>query len=688
MTITSDSLRPLLTLVARQALLSLMLGFGLLAPQPARSASKDQALEIKGRVLDPDGQPLSGAKVYLSTYNGKDKSDPKIRAVSDPDGRFVFPAGRAEVDRGEMVVAEADRYGPDWISLKEVGNKNELTLRLVKDDVPIKGRVLDLEGRPIAGATVRLGRVQKTPGEDLTAYLKELQANPGNRIAVIDAEFRFSRNTTSVIGLLGSLKPVNIGADGRFEMRGFGRERVVQLSIEGPGIESRYVAVMTRSGVGKGLPMDRHGPVFDHLAAPSKPIRGTVREKGTGKPLAGISVHVRFPFNILPVVLQDHNAATDEQGRYQIDGIGKHTEYTVSAGGRPYFNAIKDTIADTPGLEPLVVDLELERGIEITGHVRNKATGEPLRNAVVNYHVLADNPNFNKLSGLALGNPIRRSTQDFTLPDGSFAVVGLPGPGYLVVLATEDDYRKAAPPVDLKTVAPPVRYRPPLVHAWVRIDPSEKDPKSTQFEIALEPVKSITVQALDPQGKPLSGYFVAGLSGISISLPKELNLHETPSFRIRGVDPDRPRTLAIIHPEKRLGKVLTVRDNQQGPLQVQLEPLGAVTGRVVDGEGRPQSGLQLRATASFDVKDENLLPMYSKLPLGLRQHRMDLPTRTDNAGKFHLDGWLPGIKYFLLVSESDTKAKRRVVLRLTDLTVESGKTKDLGDLKINTEPRP
>ena len=29
-------------------------------------------------------------------------------------------------------------------------------LRLVKDDVPIRGRVIDIQGRPVAGATVQL----------------------------------------------------------------------------------------------------------------------------------------------------------------------------------------------------------------------------------------------------------------------------------------------------------------------------------------------------------------------------------------------------------------------------------------------------------------------------------------------------------------------------------------------------
>ena len=48
-------------------------------PPPVRSASKGEATEIKGRVLDPDGKPLAGAKVYVSTYSYKDKTDPKVR---------------------------------------------------------------------------------------------------------------------------------------------------------------------------------------------------------------------------------------------------------------------------------------------------------------------------------------------------------------------------------------------------------------------------------------------------------------------------------------------------------------------------------------------------------------------------------------------------------------------------------
>jgi RNA polymerase sigma factor (sigma-70 family) len=125
-------------------------------PPPARSASNDKTLSIKGRVLDPDGKPLAGAKVYVTTYAYKDKRDPKVRVTTDADGRFHFPVSREEVDRGESIVAIAPDYGPDWIALKEIRDGNELTLRLVKDDVPINGRVLDPDGEPLASARLLL----------------------------------------------------------------------------------------------------------------------------------------------------------------------------------------------------------------------------------------------------------------------------------------------------------------------------------------------------------------------------------------------------------------------------------------------------------------------------------------------------------------------------------------------------
>lgn len=647
-------------------------------PPPVHSASKDQAIDIKGHVLNPDGQPLAGAKVYLSTYNSMDKSDPKIPAEADAEGRFVFTASRAEVDRGVMVAAEAPGYGPDWVSLKEARDGKELTLRLVKDDLPIKGRVLDLDGRPVAGAIVQIWSVGKMPGEDLTPYLKELRAKPKNRSEVAAVVSRYTRLAKHVYGFFGSPKSIKTGDDGRFELWGFGRERIVHLFVEGPGLESRDLTVMIHPEVAKGLPLDIHGPHFDHLAAPSKPIRGTVREKGTGKPLAGI----RLALSGVPagIIYREFDATTDERGQYRIDGGAKHPLYTITAGGKPYFIATKSDIADTPGREPLVVDFELERGIEITGRVFDKATGKPLR-ALISYHARADNPYAKNASALNRKGPALEDIRMATYGDDPFTLIGLPGPGYLFVVAFEDDYRKLDLPEDWKTIAPRWRggARPMPVHAWVRIDPSEKDPQSTRYEIALEPVKPILGQVHDAEGKPLDGYLVAGLTGNGLATSDRLNPQKSSSFQVRGVGPGQSRMLAFIHPEKKIGKVVTVLGEQRSPLQVRLRPLGGAKGRILGADGQPRSGLQVRPALSPQVKDDNLLRAMSDLHRGLQQ---SLPAKTDSAGNFRLDGLLPELKHVLWVSSSENNLRMRLLRGSDGFTVESGNSKDLGDFKI------
>ena len=62
-----------------------------------------------------------------------------------------------------QVVALAEGYGPDWAELRFAGKMAELTLRLAKDDVPIQGRILDLQGKPVADAMVRDGRPWSPP---------------------------------------------------------------------------------------------------------------------------------------------------------------------------------------------------------------------------------------------------------------------------------------------------------------------------------------------------------------------------------------------------------------------------------------------------------------------------------------------------------------------------------------------
>jgi hypothetical protein len=76
--------------------------------------------------------------------------------------QFFTPVGQ--------VMAVGEGYGCDWARIDTAAGSTELNLRLVKD-VPISGRILDQDGKPIAGAKLHLSSVQAYPGEKLEAAL-------------------------------------------------------------------------------------------------------------------------------------------------------------------------------------------------------------------------------------------------------------------------------------------------------------------------------------------------------------------------------------------------------------------------------------------------------------------------------------------------------------------------------------
>jgi hypothetical protein len=86
--------------------------------------------------------------------------------------------------------------------------------------------------------------------------------------------------------------------------------------------------------------------------------------------------------------------------------------------GQPYFSA-SPTFADTQGLAPLDADIQMVRGIPLTGRVTDKATGTPIKGARVEYRPLYPNPN-------AFDGP--RDSSSASGRDGSFTPA-LPPPG-------------------------------------------------------------------------------------------------------------------------------------------------------------------------------------------------------------------------------------------------------------------
>jgi protocatechuate 3,4-dioxygenase beta subunit len=392
-------------------------------------------VKLRGRVLDPEGMPVTGANLYLHAPNPAEKES-VARATTGKDGRFQISCVRSEFsDRSKTgaptvtVEAAASGYGCDWTTLGEAEAGRELTLRLVKDDAPISGRILDREGKPVAGAKLRVMRIAAYAGEDLTKMLQAAGRKTWSPPLAL-AWDKYCRNP-----LAGQANVLKTHTDGRFRLTGVGRDRTVDLAIEGPGIQSTKITVMTCAGEGVLTPdaiQKIYPRAFDYLAAQSRTIRGVVRDKDSGRPVAGVRVWSD---------LTTQRATSDNAGRYELLGCPKAATYgliIVPPDGLHFARQMQ--VDDPPGLEPVTADIELPRGIIVQGRVIEKASGKPVSGVRVSYYPLFENPNVIHqeeylTSGLVYDGFPGALSSVLSGPDGSFALATLVGPGVLAANA-------------------------------------------------------------------------------------------------------------------------------------------------------------------------------------------------------------------------------------------------------------
>jgi hypothetical protein len=295
------------------------------ARQTAADAAEKDSIFFSGQVLGPDGEPFAEAKLYL--LNGDDKGDAaaKIRATTDKQGRFRLTASR---DGWAALLVTADGCGPAWVS--DLRKPDGLTLRLVKDDVPINGRIVDLQGKPVAGVTLKVNALKISPQGNLDAWL--VAAKVRNDGEALERDYLTMLSAQSLARLF---PPATTDQDGRFRLKGIGRERMAALIVEGPTVETQEINVATRSNFTTiTLPADPvfppagqlryYGPSFEHVAPPSRQFGGTVRARATGKPLAEVVVRPEWTVGNPPYRVQ---TTTDAEGRYRLSGLRVSTKF-------------------------------------------------------------------------------------------------------------------------------------------------------------------------------------------------------------------------------------------------------------------------------------------------------------------------------------------------------------------------
>jgi RNA polymerase sigma factor (sigma-70 family) len=641
----------------------------------AREAAKRPAAEDRdsltygGRVLGPDGQPVAGAKLYLTHwwgYHYEPFTAPES-ATTGRDGRFAFVAPKAKYHgQAAIVAAAAPNLGVGWVGLHVEDKKTDLTLKLVADDVPITGQIVDLEGKPVPGATLRVLQIMASLKEDLGPWLeaaKDRTAPARDRSLAIAQEYLPSYTTApSAVA--------TTDAAGRFRLTGIGRERIVIVRLEAPTIASEYLHIRTRPGeaikVGEleadpeyGSPrinVTYYGSDFRHVAGPTKPVVGVVRDMDTKKPLAGVTIRseklAHNPIHGIHIT----ETVTDARGRYRLTGLprGKGNKIgVVPPRDLPYVTPVLD-VADSFGPEPVTVDVELKRAVWIEGKLTDKATGKPLAGYHLIYLVRDGNRNQGDYAGFWGGMDGAATTNE----DGTYRIIGLPGPGLITVFQNhKEDYLYGAEREDEDGLKEGFGYMPQSnFAAFARIDPA-KGSETVRRDVELVRGWTFTGTLLGPDGKPLVGAVMGGSS----------EAMKTAEFTVWRFNPRRPRPVFFRHPAKGLVGVAQPPREDGGTVTVRMAPGAAVTGRLVDAGGEPRPGVEI--WVSFQPKGE---PHWNEQ--GLQKEKI----KTDREGRFRIEALLLGLDYYLSADHASVRFGPGL---------RAGETKDLGDLRTRGNAR-
>ncbi len=665
-------------------------------PKPAADAPDQVGAgvpgTVAGRVLGPNGKPVSNATVV---WRQKPSSLPR-RASADPIELYPAPVtaktdalGRFKLDvtiRGRTpfrpsstwgnLTVLGDGFAPAAAHTYHLNGESakDIELKLAKTEVPIEGRLIDLEGRPVAGVTVRPVVVFFNAEGDLGPWIK-FAAGSGHPPA---------RHQIGVAVPAEELKlahEAKTDKDGRFKLTGIGDERVVGLRLDGGGIETHYVQVMTRAGEKLTVtnrqvwdeffaPRDVYPAKFTHAVAAGRTVRGRVTATDSGKPLAGVRVSTGAFIDGEAVPPVRITAITDKDGKYTLTGYPERTPYWLRfepPAGQPYV-AFLARAPRPEGGKPMVVDMKLPRGVFVSGRVTDKASGKPLA-AVVHYHPHGGNPH---LDGKY---PVPAETV-CDPKDGSFELLALPGDGVVAAKISDPCRGAYLQGVGAEAVSwfqkatrsfptPNGEFQAGDYDAFVSVAPKpgggpmRVDPK-------LDPGVTASVRFVDPEGVPLAGCSV--VSTVHALDVQEIRDLPTDRVTLYAVNPKEPAIGFVTHAKRKLTGTFTIGGGERGELVVKLRPAAAVTARLIDDAG----GAPLAARVTGYVH------------AGEGRRIFALSGQSDKDGKVRVEVVPAGVPVTIEVPHS-TGTSIKILPVARKLTFKPGEVRDLGDVRLGLD---
>jgi protocatechuate 3,4-dioxygenase beta subunit/5-hydroxyisourate hydrolase-like protein (transthyretin family) len=401
------------------------------------TAAAAAAGTLTGRVLDPEGRPVAGARVVPVGHRSSLFGPGLAHATTDVQGLFRIE----DLAPGRyFVVATAEGWVAARSELADVASRaiRRVEVRLAERGLPLEGRITDLGGGPIVGAAVFVDSLRRAvsdgrghyaltlpPGAhralvtfagyvavDLEVFMagpttRDVRMVPGARITgrvVAGPTGEPAANVEVALSWSAERRTERTDSGGRFDFPelGPGRYRLEarQASLVATTAPITLAVAETRSDL--LLALDRGLVLAGRVLDPA------------GRGVADAHLEAR------PAVTPEAppaRARSDGEGRYRLEGLlpGLHEVSAGGAGRQPARASVRLTAGDVRDL-----DLVLRPAVAVRGRVLTPA-GDPVDGA----RVVA-----------SLGGPGGLAAREGThsTEDGTYQLETL-GPGVLTIVA-------------------------------------------------------------------------------------------------------------------------------------------------------------------------------------------------------------------------------------------------------------
>ena len=531
-------------------------------------------------------------------------------------------------------------------------------------DFPIAGRIVDGDGKPVAGAVVTVRGIDELADPRWhkmhlaiklgdTNLMPRWQVDPNNWVMQLyPTAWR-------------AIPPATTDPEGRFQLAGAGGDRAIRLVVQGPGIRDTDISVLTRDDVADftqairakyprtrkkgdwegddGVQLFGPAPTIEVDSAPT--VAGVVRDASTGEPIEGILVKVGG--SAMP---------TDRHGRYRR--FRNYSDVQILADDdHLYVNAARH-FTDAKESGEIVADFDLPRGVLINGRVLESGTNRPIVSGV--RHFCHDDPveGGPVVAGYVIYFPLSTNTALRDTPmgqyfegippgsanydlratvgeDGRFRIAVPPGPGVLLVQSAPGVPGSFAPGGDIfgtwKESEGLHRRYPYLTlttrakddgalegdtqsfrgltgpiplatgyHAYRVINPPA-DATTLDVTLNIPRAPSRVIRFVDSGGRAIRGATVQGLMAPPKLMAIVLDGSEA---EVVALTPGEPREVVAISSDGKYTVKTVVSTDDPPARTIRLEAAGKVSGRLLDAStGRPLAGYTVSLRYDRDTKN-------------------------------------------------------------------------------------